>query len=140
MIQARSAPGNKAGSNGITGGSSSGRGVGSGQSSAPAPLAANAASIAISPTQERTKDSATVVVGDGTAFLLGVVDLEKERDKLGKQKEKLTSQIASLAQKLGNESFRQKAPPQVIAQQEESLRGLRQQLAGVEQGLSELAD
>ncbi|MEQ1630992.1 MAG: valine--tRNA ligase [Planctomycetota bacterium] len=101
---------------------------------------ANAESIAVSPTQERTKDSATVVVGEGTAFLLGVVDLEKERDKLGKQKEKLTSQIASLAQKLGNESFRQKAPPQVIAAQEETLRGLRQQLSGVEQGLADLAD
>ena len=99
---------------------------------------ATAESIAISPTQERTRDSAAVVVGDGTAFLLGVVDLDKERDKLGKQQDKLRSQIASMAAKLGNEGFRAKAPPQVIAQQEATLQGLRQQLLAVEQGLRDL--
>ena len=43
-----------------------------------------------------------------------------------------------MEQKLGNEGFRAKAPPQVIAQQEESLAAMRQQLAGIEQRLREL--
>jgi len=99
---------------------------------------AGAESIAIGADQQPTKDSATVVIGDGKAYLLGVVDLDKERDKLGKQAEKLRQQIQSMEQKLGNEGFRAKAPPQVIAQQEESLAAMRQQVAGIEQRLREL--
>lgn len=99
---------------------------------------AGAESIAIGEDQQRTKDAATVVIGDGKAFLLGVVDLDKERDKLQKQRDKLQQQIGGIEAKLGNAGFRSKAPPQVIAQQEESLAGLRQQLAGVEQSLREL--
>ena len=99
---------------------------------------AGAESVAIGADQQPTKDSATVVIGEGKAYLLGVVDLDKERDKLGKQADKLRQQIQSMEQKLGNEGFRAKAPPQVIAQQEESLAAMRQQVAGIEQRLREL--
>ena len=97
-----------------------------------------AESITIGTEQQRTKDSATVVVGDGKAFLLGVVDLDKERDKLSKQAEKLQQQIAAMDAKLGNAGFRAKAPPQLIAQQEESLAAMRQQLLGLEQSIRDL--
>ncbi len=97
-----------------------------------------AESIEIGAEQQRTKDSATVVVGEGKAYLLGVVDLDKERDKLGKQRDKLQQQITAMESKLGNAGFRAKAPPQLIAQQEESLAAMRQQLQGLEQSLRDL--
>ena len=95
-------------------------------------------SIAIGVDLQRTPDSATVVVGDGKAFLLGVVDLEQERRKLAAQAQKLQQQIDNLAKKLGNEGFVAKAPAEVVAQQRQSLLTLRQQLAGLEQSLREL--
>jgi valyl-tRNA synthetase len=99
---------------------------------------AGASRLDVGPDQQRTPDSATVVVGDGKAFVLGVVDPQKERQKLQQQVDKLRGQIGAIEKKLGNEGFRQKAPADVIAQQQQSLDTLRQQLAGVELSLREL--
>jgi valyl-tRNA synthetase len=99
---------------------------------------AGAASVEIGPDVQRTPDSATVVVGDCRAFLLGVVDPAKERDKLRKQAEKLTQQVATLDRKLANQGFVAKAPPDVVARERQSLDSLRQQLASVEASLRAL--
>jgi valyl-tRNA synthetase len=99
---------------------------------------AGLASVEIGAGVQRTPDSATVVVGDGKAFLLGVVDLQKEKAKLQQQADKLQGQIRGIQQKLGNEGFVAKAPPEVVAQQRQNLERLRQQLAGVQQSLQEL--
>jgi valyl-tRNA synthetase len=99
---------------------------------------AGLAEIAIDAEARRTPDSATVVLGACKAFLLGVVDLDKERQKLQKQAEQLQGQIQGLQKKLGNEGFLAKAPPEVVAQQRQSLAALEQQLAGVGQSLREL--
>ncbi|MGE3171893.1 MAG: valine--tRNA ligase [Planctomycetota bacterium] len=101
---------------------------------------ATAERIDIGPDQERTRDSATVVVGDGKAFLLGVVDLDKERQKLQVQADKLRQQIGGIEKKLANEGFRSKAPAAVVAAQEQSLQELRQQLEGLEQSRRELGE
>jgi valyl-tRNA synthetase len=87
---------------------------------------------------QRTVDSATVVLGAGKAFLLGVVDLEKEREKLAREGDKLRAQIANIEKKLGNEGFVAKAPPAVIERERNNLTSLQAQLAGVEQSLREL--
>jgi valyl-tRNA synthetase len=94
--------------------------------------------VAIGGAVQRTADSATVVQGNSKAFLLGVVDLAKEKAKLEQQVEKLCAQIGGIEKKLGNEGFTAKAPPQVIQKERQNLEGLRQQLAGVEQSLREL--
>ncbi|MBK8097096.1 MAG: valine--tRNA ligase [Planctomycetes bacterium] len=99
---------------------------------------AGLAAVEIGPNAQRTPDSATVVVGDAKAFLLGVVDLTKERQKLQQQAEKLQAQIGGIEQKLGNPGFVAKAPPAVVAQQQQNLEQLRQQLAGIRQSLQEL--
>jgi valyl-tRNA synthetase len=87
---------------------------------------------------QRTADSATVVIGSSKAFLLGVVDLEKEKEKLQKQAEKLRGQIGGIEKKLGNEAFVAKAPPAVIEKERAGLLALQQQLEGVEQSLQQL--
>jgi len=99
---------------------------------------AGLADVTISADAQRTADSATVVQGASKAFLLGVVDLEKEKGKLQQQAEKLRGQIGGIERKLGNEGFVAKAPPAVIAKERASLEALQQQLAGVEQSLKEL--
>jgi len=53
--------------------------------------------VAVGRDVQRTPDAATVVLGTAKVFLLGVVDLGKERDKLAQQQQKLRAQIAEEA-------------------------------------------
>ena len=94
--------------------------------------------VAIGPDQQRTKDAATVVHGDGKAFLLGVVDLAKEQQKLDKQAQKLQSSIDGIERKLQNEGFVKKAPPAVVEKERAALADLKTQLESVRQSLAEL--
>ncbi|MCK5940963.1 MAG: class I tRNA ligase family protein, partial [Planctomycetes bacterium] len=92
----------------------------------------------IGPGLERTKDSATVVLGDSKAFLLGVVDLDKERQKLEKERQTLEGRIGGVEKKLANEGFVQKAPEAVVAKERASLEAMKAQLDGVRQSLADL--
>jgi valyl-tRNA synthetase len=77
-------------------------------------------------------------VRDIEAYVLGVVDLGKEREKLGKQREKLDQQISGLAGKLGNEGFVAKAPPDVVARERARLEDLQRQLESLDAALRAL--
>jgi valyl-tRNA synthetase len=104
-------------------------------------LLANMAGLAtttVGPEQARTKDSATVVLGDSKAFLLGVVDLEKEQQKLQKEQKTLEGKIGGLEKKLSNEGFLAKAPAAVVEKERAALDAFKLQLQGVQQSLSEL--
>ena len=92
----------------------------------------------IGPGLERTKDSATVVHGDSKAFLLGVVDLDKEKQKLEKELKALTGRIGGLDKKLSNEGFLAKAPAAVVEKERAALEAYKVQLQGVQQSLAEL--
>ncbi len=108
---------------------------------ATAPLLAQMAGLAevtIGADQQRTADAATVVQPTAKAFLLGVVDPQKEAQRLQKERDKLAGQIAGIERKLGNEGFVQKAPPAVLEKEKSQLAALQAQLAGVEQSLREL--
>ncbi len=87
---------------------------------------------------QRTKDSATVVVGTAKVFLLGVVDLEKEKAKLLKESGKLEGQIGGVERKLSNEGFLAKAPPAVVEKERGQLAAMKAQLEAIKQSLSEL--
>ena len=99
---------------------------------------AGCAEIAIGKDQQRTADSATVVIGAAKAYLLGVVDLKKEREKLVAQQQKLTGLIQAKEGKLNNPGFVAKAPPAVIEKERSELAALQQQLAGIEQSLRDI--
>ena len=86
----------------------------------------------------KPKDAAIAIVRDLEAYVLGVVDLDKERAKLDKQHDKLTAQIGGVERKLGNDNFLKKAPPEVVDQQRKTLADLRSQLESVERGLAAL--
>jgi len=53
---------------------------------------------------------------------------EKEVKRLRKDEEKLAAQIASLSQKLSNESFTSRAPAQLVAQTRETLQSAKEKL------------
>jgi valyl-tRNA synthetase len=65
---------------------------------------------------ERPKSAATVVVDDATIFvsLEGIVDFEKEIQRLEKEIKKLTNESATVSKKLNNEDFLTKAPAEVV--------------------------
>ncbi|MCA8952151.1 MAG: class I tRNA ligase family protein, partial [Planctomycetes bacterium] len=108
---------------------------------ATAPLLANMAGlsdVAIAPDAERTADSATVIQDAAKCFLLGVVDLEAEKKKLGQEADKLRGRIEGTAKKLENEGFVAKAPAAVVAKERENLERAREQLAAIEQSLRDL--
>jgi len=92
----------------------------------------------IGPDVERPKLSAVQVVGDVEIYLSGVVDPEKERERLEKQRDKLTKGISASQGKLKNRSFVERAPESVVNAERERLTDLERELAGVEQNLAEL--
>jgi valyl-tRNA synthetase len=64
-------------------------------------------------------DSAQIVLGEATFALplAGVIDLDAERARIGKEIAKADDDIAKVDKKLGNEQFVSKAPPEVIEEQ-----------------------
>jgi valyl-tRNA synthetase len=70
--------------------------------------------------------------------LAGVIDVAAETQRLAKQLEKLSGMIAAKEKKLANRSFIDKAPADVVRNEEESLAQLRQQLATARDSLAAL--
>ena len=99
---------------------------------------ANLESLEFGPDVERTPDTAAAVVGDVEVYVLGAVDLEKERKRLAKQRDALAGRIAGTEKKLGNPGFRDKAPAEVVDREQTRLGEMRTELEGVESNLAAL--
>jgi len=74
---------------------------------------------AVVPAQAVPPSSAQIVLGEATYALplAGVIDLDAEKLRLGKDVGKLDSEIAVIDKKLSNEQFVSKAPEEVIEEQ-----------------------
>jgi valyl-tRNA synthetase len=83
-------------------------------------------------------DAASVTVGALRAYVLGIVDRAAESARLAKQRELLLKGIGGIEGKLGNESFVQKAPPQLVQKERQRLEALKAELATVEKSLEAL--
>ncbi|MFZ2187576.1 MAG: class I tRNA ligase family protein [Candidatus Moraniibacteriota bacterium] len=70
--------------------------------------------------------------------LEGIVDIAKERARFAKEKQEKTTYIASLATKLGNRNFIERAKPDIVAAEQLKLAEAKKQLANLEQHLSSL--
>ncbi|GIW95317.1 MAG: valine--tRNA ligase [Pirellulaceae bacterium] len=70
--------------------------------------------------------------------LAGFIDVEAERNRLEKQQSDLRRQIEAKEKKLANRQFRERAPVEVVAKEEQSLEQLRQQLASIQSALAQL--
>ncbi len=79
-------------------------------------------------------NAATVVTSDAKVFIpLGeLVDVEKEKARLEKEREKLLADIARIDAKLNNPGFVNKAPEKVVNDERAKRENLARQLANVE--------
>jgi valyl-tRNA synthetase len=100
----------------------------------------NIESFEVSPDIEKPPLSATAVLGESEIYLLGLVDPEKERAKLGKQRDKLLKDVEKLEKKLANTNFTEKAPAAVVEKERSRLEEARGELQIVERSLAELEE
>jgi valyl-tRNA synthetase len=73
-------------------------------------------SLAVTTTGERPKSSATAVVNGATIFvsLEGIIDVAKESERLEKEINKLSNELAGVLKKLENDAFLKNAPAPVV--------------------------
>ena len=86
------------------------------------------------------KDAVTAVTDAARIFipLSDIVDTEKERARLDKEKKKVQKDIDFLSGKLNNQGFLAKAPEQLIAAQKEKLAKAQEKMAKIEESLAAL--
>ena len=80
-------------------------------------------------------------VAEGVEIFLpleGLIDVEKETTRLGKELDKLRKGIAMTEGKLANEKFISKAPAEVVAAEREKLTVAREKIAAVEARIEQL--
>jgi valyl-tRNA synthetase len=84
--------------------------------------------------------SASFSLGDADGYLPleGLVDLQAELTRQQKEAEKVRGFIAGHEKKLTNQSFVDRAPPEVVAEVRETLLGLQKQLASIEEIIKQL--
>ncbi|MDP7033106.1 MAG: valine--tRNA ligase [Planctomycetota bacterium] len=86
----------------------------------------------------RSADAAVTVVRDIQVHVHGVVDLEKEKNRLGKERDKLVKRVEGSRKKLANDNFVQRAKPEVVAQERERLLEMERQLETIGSSLADL--
>jgi valyl-tRNA synthetase len=102
---------------------------------------ANLSAVEVGAGIEKPKRWASVVVEDAAVYfnLVGKFDAAKERAKTEKQLAEGRAQAEQISARLSNERFRQ-AKPEMAAQEEEKLAGLKEQIRQLEEHLRELAE
>lgn len=77
---------------------------------------ARLSSLTVQNAGQRPKSSATAVVNNASIFvyLEGIIDFDKETQRLTKEIKKLTAELTAVGKKLANDGFLSKAPADVI--------------------------
>jgi valyl-tRNA synthetase len=86
-----------------------------------------------------TRNAPVAVQGEIHLALHVEVDVEAERQRLGKEAERLRSEILKAQGKLGNESFVARAPAAVVEQERQRVAEFSRTLQKVEDQLERLA-
>ena len=99
----------------------------------------------VAPPGEKPKAAATAVVDSCAIYvsLEGVIDFDKERQRLEKELGKLAAELKSVSKKLNNEDFLEKAPPAVVEksrERQESLNERQQKLTANLERLREMQE
>jgi valyl-tRNA synthetase len=84
--------------------------------------------------------SATALMGNMRLLvpMAGLIDVEAESSRLGKQREKLAMELAKALGKLGNENFVNNAPEAVVTQERTRVNEFEQQIAQLDEQLARL--
>jgi valyl-tRNA synthetase len=91
---------------------------------------------------EVTKGAVSIVLDEATVVLpmAGIIDVEAEQARLGKEIKKIDPEIQKYEKKLSNQGFLAKAPAEVVAEQTERLEGLKADRTKLDEALSRLAE
>jgi valyl-tRNA synthetase len=87
---------------------------------------------------DMTGPGAHGVLVNGTELFIpleGVIDLEREKDRLRGEIQRLESQLQGTRKKLGNEGFLEKAPEEVVVREREKEASYREQMAKLQEKL-----
>jgi valyl-tRNA synthetase len=84
--------------------------------------------------------AASAIDSDFEAFVLleGIIDPVAERQRLLKQRQEKEKSATGIRAKLGNESFVQRAPAEVVEQQRATLKELEEQIEAIGLNLASL--
>ena len=88
-----------------------------------------------------TDENAVQIITDSAKIYIplgDLVDFEKEKERLNKEKAKTLSEIERIEKKLSNEGFVAKAPQAVIDGEKNKLAGYKEILNGIESALAKL--
>ncbi len=91
---------------------------------------------------ERVSGAATALVDGVEVFvpLAGLVDLDEEIKRLGREIGKVEGELAGVEKKLGNPAFRARAPEEIVEEQEQKAATLASKKATLERSLKTLED
>jgi valyl-tRNA synthetase len=89
---------------------------------------------------DRPEKAATQVAGDVEVLvpLAGLIDVEAEEARLGKEIAKVEKDVELFAKKLANEAFVAKAPPEVLEKDRGKLSDAREKLGILRQSLEKI--
>ena len=79
------------------------------------------------------------VLADMEIYLIGAIDIEQEKAKLEKQKEKILKDLKRSEGKLNNEGFVSKAPEDVINKEKAKVAEMQGQIDLIDKSLAELS-
>ena len=86
------------------------------------------------------EQAASIVVGDATIYLplADLIDLQAERERLGKELENLQSQISRSKGLLNNANFVERAKPEVVERERAKLADLESRFEATQKRLQAL--
>jgi valyl-tRNA synthetase len=98
--------------------------------------------IDINPRYIPEKSDASAVIKDLEIFmpLKGLIDIKKERQRINKEIEKINIDLERILKKLGDESFLNKAPQNIILKEEKKRDEAREILAKLGESLAKLPE
>ncbi len=86
----------------------------------------------------RPATAATQVLGEIEVFIPGVIDPDRERERLKSQREKLMDELAKVESRLQNDNFTSRAPVEVVEGEKKKLEELRAEITLVDKHLHSL--
>jgi valyl-tRNA synthetase len=91
---------------------------------------------------EEPPASATALLGDMRMLvpMKGVIDVDAERARLEKQKQKTEADLAKTQAKLGNDKFVNNAPADVVTQERQRAVDFEKTIAQLDEQLEKLAE
>jgi valyl-tRNA synthetase len=98
---------------------------------------AGVATLEVGPDVAKDKGSAATPIGDIEVVipLAGVVDVDAERARLTREREKVEAELSDVARKLSNEGFVAKAKPEVVERERARRERLETELAKLVESL-----